>query len=149
MSLFQNYDGAVTYSFGLTIDGITTKSIQEVDGLALEVDDIEVKEQTPDGKYIIRKLPGRKHAGELTFTRLYQQDDNWFNWIKQIFNGDISAARKQGTVDLYNYQGVKISSWAFSNGWPKKLEYTGLKAGDNNPLTEKLTLTHEGLSIAK
>ena len=145
MAGFADFDGAVAYSFGLTIDGITTKSIQEIDGLSMEVDEIEVHEQTPDGKYVIRKVPARKKAGELTLTRLYQQDDNWAKWIESIFKGDVKTARKQGTVDLYDYMGVKVSSWKFSNGWPKKLEYTGLKAGGTDPLTEKLTLTHEGL----
>lgn len=145
MTMFNDYDGAVVYSFGLTVDGVTTKSIQEVDGLNYEVDEIEMKEQTPDGKYIIRKVPGRKKSGELTFTRIYQQDDNWSKWIQQIFKGDVKGARKQGTVDIFDYQGKKVTSFKFENGWPKKVEYTGLKAGDANPITEKLTLTHEGL----
>lgn len=148
MPMFPDYDGGVTYSFGLTVDGVTTKSIQEVDGLKLEADEIEMKEQTPQGKYVIRKVPGRKKAGELVFTRLYQQDQNWQQWIDKVFKGDIKGARKNGTVDLFNYQGVKVASFKFENGWPKSIEYTGLKAGDANPMTEKLTMTHEGLSPA-
>ncbi|HEY1832105.1 MAG TPA: phage tail protein [Acidimicrobiales bacterium] len=142
---FSNYDGAVSYSFGLTVDGITTQAITEVDGLNFEVDVIEVKQQTPDGKYVVKKIPGRKKTGELTFTRIFQQDDNWSNWIKKIFTGDVSDSRKNGSVDVYDYGGVKVTSFTFTNGWPSKIEYSGMKAGGTDPTTEKLTLTHEGL----
>lgn len=142
---FSDFDGGVSYAFGLTVDGVTTHSIMEVDGLSYEVDEIEVKEQTPDGKYVIRKIPGRQKSGELTFTRLFKQDDNWAQWIQKVFKGDVTGARKQGTVDIYDYTGAKSTSFKFSNGWPKKVEYSGLKAGGADPMTEKLTLTHEGL----
>ncbi len=145
MPSFSDYDSAVTYAFGLTIDGITTKSIMEVDGLVLEADAIEMRENTPDGKYVIRKVPGRKKAGELVFTRLFQQDDSWAKWIDKIFKGDVTSSRKNGTVDVYDYQGKKVASFKFLNGWPSRIEYTGLRAGDANPMTERMTITHEGL----
>ena len=34
------------------------KAIQEVSGLKMEQDVIELKQNTPDGKYMIKKLPG-------------------------------------------------------------------------------------------
>jgi phage tail-like protein len=145
---FDNYDGAVSYSFGLTVDGITTMAITEVDGLNYEVDMIEVKQQTPEGKYVVKKIPGRKKTGELTFTRVFQQDDNWVKWIKQIFQGSVTAARKNGSVDVYDYVGAKVTSFTFTNGWPSKIEYSGLKAGGTDPMTEKMTMTHEGLEPA-
>jgi hypothetical protein len=57
-------NGAVGHSFGLEIDGVVIKHIQEVSGLKMEQDTIEMKANSPDGKYINKKLPGRPKAGE-------------------------------------------------------------------------------------
>ena len=62
-------NGAVGHSFGLEIDGVVIKHIQEVSGLKMEQDTIEMKANSPDGKYINKKLPGRPKAGEITLTR--------------------------------------------------------------------------------
>ena len=64
-----DFDSSVGHSFGLEIDGIQIKSITEVSGLKMEQDVIELKENGVDGKYVIKKLPGRWKAGEVTLTR--------------------------------------------------------------------------------
>ena len=62
-------DTSVGHSFGLEVDGIVIKQITEVSGLKMEQDVIELKQNTADGKYVIKKLPGRPKAGEVTLTR--------------------------------------------------------------------------------
>ena len=62
-------DSSVGHSFGLEIDGVQIKPITEVSGLKMEQDVIELKQNGPDGKYVIKKLPGRRKAGEVTLTR--------------------------------------------------------------------------------
>ena len=52
-------DTSVGHSFGLEIDGVVIKQITEVSGLKMEQDVIELKQNTADGKYVIKKLPGR------------------------------------------------------------------------------------------
>ena len=59
-------DAGVGHSFGLEFDGVQIKSITEVSGLKMEQDVIELKQNTPDGKFMIKKLPGRPKAGEVT-----------------------------------------------------------------------------------
>jgi phage tail-like protein len=145
MSIFSEYDSGVGWSFGLEIDGIMIKDIQEIDGLKLEVDEIELKAQTPDGKYVNKRLPGRKKAGEITFTRGITSDKTWSNWIEKVFHGDMMSARKNGAVKVYNYQGEMAQEFKFTNGWPKSVEMSSLKAGDTSVMTEKLTMVHEGL----
>jgi phage tail-like protein len=148
MSIFAEYDTGVGWSFGLEIDGIEIKDIQEVDGLKLESDEIELKANTLDGKYVNKRLPGRKKAGELTFTRGITSDKTWFTWIDHVFKGDIMAARKHGVVKIYNYKGELAQEFKFINGWPKSVEVSTLKAGDTSVVTEKLTMVHEGLELA-
>ena len=62
-------DSGVGHSFGLEFDGITINSITEISGLKMEQDVIELKQNGPDGKYSVKKLPGRWKAGEVTLTQ--------------------------------------------------------------------------------
>ena len=148
MSLFAEFDTGVGWSFGLEIDGIEIKEIQEIDGLKMESDEIELKHNTIDGKYINKRLPGRKKSGELTFTRGVTTDKNWEAWIKHVFEGKMTDARKNGVIKIYNYEGVVVREYKFVNGWPKSIEFGSLKAGDTSVLTEKLTMVHEGVEPA-
>ncbi len=143
-----DFDTGVGWSFGLDIDGIEIKEIQEIGGLKLEVDAIEMKHNTSDGKYINKKLPGRMKSGEITLTRGVTADLKWHDWIKLVMQGEMLPARKNGTINIYDYLGTPVQSFKFVNGWAKSIEYGTLKAGDTSVLTEKLTISHEGLSPA-
>ena len=138
-------NGAVGHSFGLEIDGVVIKHIQEVSGLKMEQDTIEMKANSPDGKYINKKLPGRPKAGEVTLTRGLTGDANFQDWIKKSLFGDMAGARKGGAVIVYDYEGQAIKHYKMTNAWPKSLELGTLKAGDTSVVTEKLVLTYEEL----
>jgi phage tail-like protein len=141
-------DGAVGHSFGLEIDGIVIKSIQEVSGLKMEQDVIEMKANSPDGKYINKKLPGRPKAGEVTLTRPLTSDNNFEKWINSSHFGKMTDARKGGSVVVYDYEGKEIKRYKLTNCWPKSLELGTLKAGDTSVVTEKLVVTYEELKPA-
>ena len=139
-----DHDSFVGHSFGLEIDGIIIKQITEVTGLKMEQDVIELKQNTPDGKYIIKKLPGRWKAGEVTLTRGLTDDQSFEKWIKDVAVRQ-DARRPQGRRDhrlrLRGQRAVK--RYKLTNAWPKSLEIGSLKAGDTSVLTEKLVVTYE------
>jgi len=141
-------DASVGHSFGLEIDGIVINQIQEVSGLTMEQDVIELKHNTKDGKYINKKLPGRPKAGEVTLTRGLTADTSFDKWIKVAHFGQMGDARKNGAVIVYDYENEAIKRYELTNCWPKKLELSTLKAGDTNIVTEKLTVTYEMLKPA-
>lgn len=138
-------DKAVGHSFGLEFDGVQIKQIQEVSGLKMEQDVIELKQNTNDGKYILKKLPGRPKAGEVTLTRGLTNDTSFDKWIKDSHFGKMSDARKGGAIVVYDYEGNTLKRYKLTNAWPKSLELGTLKAGDTSVLTEKLVLTYEQL----
>lgn len=138
-------DVSVGHSFGLEVDGVAITHIQEVSGLKMEQDVIEMKHNTPDGKFVNKKLPGRPKAGELTFTRGLTKENSFESWIKDGHLGKMSSARKHGAVIVYDYEGNELKRYTFENGWAKSLEISTLKAGDTSVLTEKLTMTVETL----
>jgi len=146
MSIPQG-DSLVGHSFGLEFDGITIQSITEVTGLKMEQDVIELKENSSQGKYVIKKLPGRWKAAEITLTRGLTDDQSFDQWIKDSQFGKMSDARKGGAIIVYDYEGNAIKRYQLTNAWPKSLEIGSMKAGDTSVLTEKLVLTTERLEV--
>ena len=146
MSL-PDLDSSVGHSFGLEFDGLTIKSITEVSGLKMEQDVIELKQNTPDGKYVIKKLPGRMKAGEITLTRGLTENQSFEKWVKDAQFGKMGAARKGGAIIVFDYEGKAIKRYKLTNAWPKSLEIGSLKAGDTSVLTEKLVITCERLEV--
>lgn len=140
-------DTSVGHSFGLEVDGITIKQISEVTGLKMEQDVIELKQNTADGKYVVKKLPGRKKAGEVTFTRGLTGDNSFEKWVKDAQFGKMGNARKNGVVVVYDYEGHPIKRYKIMHAWPKSLEIGSLKAGDTSVLTEKLVVTYEEMEV--
>jgi phage tail-like protein len=140
-------DSGVGHSFGLEFDGVQIKSITEISGLKMEQDVIELKENGPDGKYVIKKLPGRWKAGEVTLTRGLTGDTSFEKWVKDSQFGKMTNVRKGGAIVVYDYEGVAVKRYKLTNAWPKSLEIGTLKAGDTSVLTEKMVLTYERLEV--
>ena len=148
MPLPHELDSSVGHSFGLEFDGVVIKAITEVSGLKMEQDVIELKENGPDGKYSVKKLPGRWKAGECTLTRGLTEDNSFEKWIKDSQFGKMADVRKGGSVIVFDFEGGELKRYNFTNAWPKSLEIGTLKAGDTSVLTEKLVLTYERLEVA-
>ncbi len=140
-------DSGVGHSFGIEIDGVVIKQIQEVSGLKMEQDVIELKQNTADGKYMIKKLPGRQKAGEVTLTRGLTADQSFEKWVKDSRFGKMGDARKGGAIIVYDFEGSALKRYKLTNAWPKSLEVTTLKAGDTSVLSEKLVVTYESLDV--
>jgi len=141
----SEHDTTVGHSFGLEFDGVVIKAIQEVSGLKMEQDVIEMKANTPDGKFINKKLPGRPKAGEVTLTRGLTSDQSFEKWVKSAHFGKMGDARKGGAIIVYDFEGQPIKRYKLVNAWPKSLELGSLKAGDTSVLTEKLVVCYEEL----
>ncbi|MFD0203273.1 MULTISPECIES: phage tail protein [Saccharothrix] len=140
-------DTSVGHSFGLEVDGVAIKQISEVSGLKMEQDVIELKTNTADGKYVIKKLPGKPKAGEVTLTRGLTDDQSFEKWVKDAHFGRMGNARKGGAIIVYDYEGQPIKRYKLTNAWPKSLEIGTLKAGDTSVLTEKLVITYEMMEV--
>ena len=140
-------DTSVGHSFAAEYDGVMIKAIQEVSGLKFDQDVIELKQNMPDGKYVIKKLPGRRKAGEVTLTRGLTSDNSFEKWVESSHFGKMGDARKNGAIIVFDYEGNAIKRYTMTAAWPKTLEIGSMKAGDTSVLTEKLTITYEELSV--
>jgi phage tail-like protein len=140
-------DTSVGHSFGLEVDGLVIRQISEVSGLKMEQDVIELKQNTADGKYVVKKLPGRPKPGEVTLTRGLTADQSFEKWAKEAQFGRMSNARKGGAIIVYDFENNPIKRYKLLNAWPKSLEIGTLKAGDSSVLTEKLVITYEQMEV--
>lgn len=143
----EQFDTGVAATFGLEADGIKITHIIEVSGLVMEQDVIEVRQNTANGKYLIKKLFGQWKAGQVVLTRGLTEDSSFERWIKDAQYGKMGEVRKGAFVIVYDTQGNAIKRYKLTNAWPSKLEIGTLKAGSSEPLTEKLTVVYERLEV--
>jgi phage tail-like protein len=140
-------DSSVGHSFGLEFDGITIKSITEISGLKMEQDVVEFKENGPDGKYRIRRLPGREKAPDITLVRGLTSDKGFEDWVQKSRFGKMTDSRKGGAIIVFDFEGKPVKRYKLTNAWPKSLEIGSLKAGDTSYVQEKLVLTCEHIEV--
>jgi phage tail-like protein len=134
-------DAAVGYAFKFSVDGIECPSVIDVTGLKLEVDKIEVKSNTKDGKYIISHMPGRMKPGEITVTRQLDKSKAMVNWYEQAMKGLTTTARKSAKVEILATDDTVVRTYEFKNVWCVSIETNEYKAGGTDAMTEKMTMT--------
>ena len=142
-------DALAGYHFSIEIDGVSIAQFQEVSGIVSELDVIELKENTKDGKYILHKLPGNRKPPSITLKRAKNSSTDMWDWHQKVYQGKISDARKNGSVVLYGYDHAEVSRYNFVNAWPSKVTMSGLKAGGNEVLMEEVTIVCEELERVK
>ena len=139
----EDFDNAPAYGFTVTVDGIEVPRVIEVSGLKSEVDKIELKQQTQDGKYVVRQLMGRAKPGEVTVTRGLTESKTVTDWLKTVMEGDVSGSRKTASVALLDYKGETVKTYNFDNCWVRSVEVNSLKAGATEQATEKFVICYD------
>jgi phage tail-like protein len=148
MALPSPEDALAGYSFSVEIDGVTIAQFKEVSGINAEIQTIEHRENKVGGLPVMKKLPGARKWGDLTLKRGRTDNKALWDWIKSVQDGNMAAARKNGSIVLMDYQHGETSRFSFVNGWPSKVSIGSLNAGGNDILIEEVTIVHEGLSPA-
>lgn len=141
-------DALSTHIFGVQLGGFMVESLQEVSGLTVEEDVVEVFQVTPTGKPLIRKQPGAQKGGEVTITRGLDKSEEFTKWLKETLEkGAVSAARQNITIEVKDTEGNTVRRMQLINGWASKWEGPSLKAGESTAATEKVTLVFEEIKV--
>jgi phage tail-like protein len=138
-------DLMTTFSFVLEIDSVQLATFRKCSGIESETEIVEYKEATKDGKLIIRKAPGAMKWADITLERRVDGSSDLWNWRKQVIDGDIDGARRNGSIVVHDSQHNEVARWNFESGWPSKYTGADFDAGANDIAAEKLVITHEGL----
>ncbi len=144
---FAQGDSAVGWNFKFSVDGIECPEVIDISSMAFEVDKIESKTQTKDGKFIISQMPGRQKPGELTVTRQLTQSKTMDTWVKDVVEGKITAARKTAKVEVLDFAFSPVKTYEFKHVWCTKVETSEFKAGSTDAVTEKMTLTYSEVEV--
>ncbi|RKT55332.1 phage tail protein [Saccharothrix australiensis] len=141
-------DALSTHIFGVQLGGFTVESLQEVSGLTVEEDVVEVPQVTPTGKPLLRKQPGAQKGGEVTITRGLDVSAEFTKWLKETLEkGAVSAARQNVTIEVKDSEGNTVRRMQLMNAWASKWEGPSLKAGESTAATEKVTLVFEEIKV--
>lgn len=140
-------DTSVGHSFGLELDGVVVTAVRSVSGLSMERDVVEVKQNGPDGSLVVKRLPGRWKAGEVTITRGLTEDTTFATWVEESRSGTTDASRAVVTIVVHDSSGTAVRRFTLTDAWPKSLEFGSLEAGGTDVLTETLVLVHDRLEV--
>ena len=141
-------DALSTHIFGVQLGGYLVESVQEVSGLSVEEEVVEVKQVTSDGKQIIRKQPGARQAGEITIVRGIDQSSAFTDWIKETLNnGAVNTARQNLTIEIMDSTKETVRRIQLMQGWASKWEGPSLKAGESGAASETVTITFEEIVV--
>lgn len=138
-------DALANYTFAIEIGGVEIAQFQEVSGITSELDVIELKENTADGKLVIHKAPGAIKPPTLTLKRAKNSSKALWDWHESMVLGNVSSGRKEGSIVLKSYDGSEVARYNFKGAWISKLEVGTLKAGANEVLPETATIVTEAI----
>ena len=135
--------------FAIEFQGKVTGAFRECSGLGSSNEVILHKASNEKGQIVIKKIPGNLTINDITLRQGITDDMDMWNWRKQVEDGKVNEARKNGSVVLYSHDGKEIARWNFVNAWPSKISGPNVNAGTNEVAIEELQLTHEGYKRVK
>ena len=136
-------DVLVGFHFALDLQGVVTGYFTEVSGIGSESDVAEQKVVNKQGVQVILKVPGRLKWGDITLKRGLTSNVELWTWRKMIEDGDVSKARKNGSITMYDQALKPVAQWDFKNAWPSKISGPSPKSDSNELVVEELTIVHE------
>ncbi len=138
-------DPLVGFHFSVDIEKVITGYFTECGGLGSEHEVIEHKVITEKGQEVVLKLPGRLKWENITLKRGITSNMDIWKWRKQVEDGDLDGARKNGSIIMYDSQLKPVAEWDFERAWPLKVTGPQPKADSNEIGIEELTIVHEGI----
>ncbi len=137
-------DGLISSFFSLEITGKMVGAFREVTNLGSENAVVEDKSRGPDGKYIIKKIPGTLKWNDITLKQGLTDNMDMWKWRKLVEEGKVDDARANGSIVMYDTAGQAVARWDLVNCWPSKLSGPAGKADGNEIAVQEMTLAHEG-----
>jgi phage tail-like protein len=136
-------DPFASFNFLVVIDGVTTAGFSECSGITMETDAIEYRNGSED--ITVRKLPGLKKFGNITFKRGFTKDKGLWDWRKKVLDG--KTERQSGSITLLNEARQPSVRWNFREAWPRKLDGPTFNAKNNEVAIETLEIVVEYVDV--
>jgi phage tail-like protein len=93
---------------------------------------------------VVSRTPGKLSFTPLQVKLFVLKDDNYFEkWFKQIQDGKVKDATRDGSIKLYDSENTALAEWKIIHAWPSKLAYSDLDAESNDAMSLTVTLVYE------
>jgi phage tail-like protein len=133
------------YYFKLKLDGHESAGFfKECTGLSGEHGVVTHPSADEQGESLVKKF----QWSSINLERGVDSDGQLWKWRQQVIDGNPDAARKDGTVEVVDFEGKPVITYSFVRGWPSKYIAPGLNAGGNDLLVEEIEIAHEGFKRA-
>jgi phage tail-like protein len=139
----------VGFHFAIDVSGVITGYFTECSGLGSEHEVIEHKVVTPTGTEVVMKIPGRLKWENITLKRGITKNMDIWKWRKEVESGQVDAARRDGSVIMFDQQLTEVARWNFLRAWPVKVTGPQPKSDSNEIGIEELSLAHEYIERVK
>jgi phage tail-like protein len=117
---------------------------REVSGLDSESEIIEQKEVAANGHPVIVKVNGNIKWSNIELKRGVDTNKSLYEWRRQVEEEGPDKARTDCTLELLDYDGSAIATYAIQQAWPCKYTGVAMNAGSNEIAVESISLAHEG-----
>lgn len=138
-------DPLISFHFAIEVQGKVSGYFTEVGGLGSEHEVIEHKIVDTKGREIVQKIPGRMKWQDITLKRGITKEMDLWKWRKQVEDGDVEGARRNGSIVMFDQSLKEVARWNFERAWPTKVTGPSLQADSNAFGVEEMTLVHEGI----
>ena len=133
----------VGFHFAIDIQGVIKGFFTECSGLGSEHEVIEHKVVTEQGMEVVKKIPGRMKWEDITLKRGITSNMDVWNWRKEVEDGNVDKARRDGSVIMFDQQLKEVARWNFERAWPVKVSGPSPKADSNEIGIEEMVITYE------
>ncbi len=136
-------DPLIGFHFAVEVQGAVSGYFTECSGLGSEQEIIEHKVVNEKGVEVVMKIPGRLKWENIVLKRGITSDMEIWTWRKQVEDGDVTSARKNGSIVMYDQALTEVARWNFESAWPVKVTGPQVKSDSNEIGVEELTIAHE------
>jgi phage tail-like protein len=136
-------DPLVSFMFSLEVQGTITGFFTEVSGIGSENEVSEHLVVGQNGQQVVKKVAGRLKWEDITLKRGITSAMDAWAWRKQIEDGNLTDARKNGSIVMYNQVGEEVARWNFENAWPVKITGPAPSSESSDLGIEEMVLAHE------
>ena len=130
--------------FGIEFGGKIVGAFRECSGLGSENAVVEEKASDRKGKSMVKKIPGNLTWSNIILKQGITDDMTMWTWRKQIEDGQIDEARKDGSIVMFSHEGQELARWNFINAWPTRISGPSIAMNSDDVAVEEIEITHEG-----
>lgn len=102
----------------LSVDGVEVVRFSRCLGLGTKTDVLKFESGAGGG---VAMQPGRSEPGKIVCERGLNSDLNLAAWRDLVVEGNITAARKNGSFVIYDTVGAPVARWNAGAMWPSEL----------------------------